>query len=514
MADEDSKNVLLESFLRLLNTKKEVSSTVAANLLGRDHQEIIGIIKSLQAHEAQLNEQIITTSDFSEEKALLTEEGIESLANGSYEYRLFQMIPEGGIMKSKLEALPAYVLLSAEKADIGFKLCMKNKWISIEKNADKTITDICITRKVATVVDEVKTALESVSTDSLKDPAVLKNLRSRKLADVKVSKGFIIREGANFSFTLSKAETDLTKDMLADGSWKTRKFKPINLNALGNAVAGGHLHPLLKVRAEYRGIFLEMGFEEMPTNNYVESSFWNFDSLFQPQQHPARDMHDTFFLTAPATSDKFPEDYLERVRTMHEKGGHGSQGYGYNWSRDEASKNILRTHTTAVSARMLYKLAQQKEFTPVKYFSIDRVFRNEALDATHLAEFHQIEGVIADYNLTLGHLIGMLHIFFEKLGLKDLKFKPAYNPYTEPSMEIFAWHPALKKEVEIGNSGIFRPEMLLPMGLPKDVTVIAWGLSLERPTMIKYGYNNIRDLVGPKVDLGMAMSNPLCRLDK
>lgn len=163
---------------------------------------------------------------------------------------------------------------------------------------------------------------------------------------------------------------------------------------------------------------------------------------------------------------------------------------------------------------MLYKLAQQKEFKPTKLFSIDKVFRNETLDATHLAEFHQVEGVIADYNLTLGDLIGVFTEFFKKLGITELEFKPAYNPYTEPSMEIFCFHPGLEKWIEIGNSGIFRPEMLLPMGLPEDVCVLAWGLSLERPTMIKYGFNNIRDLVGPKVDLEMVQKSPICRLDK
>lgn len=170
---------------------------------------------------------------------------------------------------------------------------------------------------------------------------------------------------------------------------------------------------------------------------------------------------------------------------------------------------------------MLYNLANRKPengdkggFKPVKYFSIDRVFRNETLDATHLAEFHQVEGVVADYNLNLADLIGVLSAFFEKLGITELQYKPAYNPYTEPSMEIFCHHKGLGKWIEIGNSGIFRPEMLLPMGLPENVNVIAWGLSLERPTMIKYNYNNIRDLVGPKVDLEMVYNTPLCRLDK
>ena len=189
------------------------------------------------------------------------------------------------------------------------------------------------------------------------------------------------------------------------------------------------------------------------------------------------------------------------------------QGYRYDWKKSEAQKNVLRTHTTAVSSRMLYALAQQKEFEPVKYFSIDRVFRNETLDATHLAEFHQVEGVVADKSVTLGDLVGILQEFFSKLGMKKLRFKPAYNPYTEPSMEIFGYHEGLKKWVEIGNSGVFRPEMLLPMNLPEDVNVIAWGLSLERPTMIKLGIDNIRDLVGHRVDLQMVYDSAICTMD-
>ncbi|NWS50388.1 SYFA ligase, partial [Probosciger aterrimus] len=198
-------------------------------------------------------------------------------------------------------------------------------------------------------------------------------------------------------------------------------------------------------------------FTEMPTQNFVESSFWNFDALFQPQQHPARDQHDTFFLQDPAEAPELPPGYTTKVKKVHSQGGYGSQGYKYEWRLEEARRNLLRTHTTAASARMLYRLAQQERFSPVKYFSIDRVFRNESLDATHLAEFHQVEGVVADRGLTLGHLMGILRQFFTKLGITQLRFKPAYNPYTEPSMEVFSYHEGLKKWVEVGNSGIFRP---------------------------------------------------------
>ncbi|NXT75216.1 SYFA ligase, partial [Zapornia atra] len=198
-------------------------------------------------------------------------------------------------------------------------------------------------------------------------------------------------------------------------------------------------------------------FTEMPTDNFVESSFWNFDALFQPQQHPARDQHDTFFLQDPAEAVELPPGYAAKVKKVHAQGGYGSQGYKYDWRAEEARKNLLRTHTTSASARALYRLARQEKFTPVKYFSIDRVFRNESLDATHLAEFHQVEGVVADRGLTLGHLMGTLRQFFTKMGITQLRFKPAYNPYTEPSMEVFSYHEGLKKWVEVGNSGVFRP---------------------------------------------------------
>jgi phenylalanyl-tRNA synthetase alpha chain len=316
--------------------------------------------------------------------------------------------------------------------------------------------------------------------------------------------------------------------MLTSGSWKTSNFKKYNFEAEGTPTSGGALHPLLKVREEIRNIFLEMGFAEMPTSSFVESGFWCFDALFVPQQHPARELQDTFYLSDPKYSLPPDPDYYERVSRVHEHGGYGSIGYRAPWSDEESRKLLLRTHTTASSAQMLYKLAarcrkdpeekptssslatDQKDdgFRPAKLFSIDRVFRNETMDATHLAEFHQVEGVVADRNLTLADLIGFMRVFFEKMGIKQVRFKPAYNPYTEPSLEIFAFHPLLNKWVEVGNSGMFRPEMLEPMGFPKDVRVHGWGLSLERPTMIRYGINNIRTLVGHKVTIDQVENSP------
>jgi len=294
------------------------------------------------------------------------------------------------------------------------------------------------------------------------------------------------------------------------------EIKPLNFNAKGATVSHGSLHPLMKMRHEMRRILLDMGFEEMETNRYVESSFWNFDALFQPQQHPARDAHDTFFLDQPKSS-QIPDhikEYMARVKKTHSEGGYGSIGWRYDWKESEAQKNLLRTHTTAVSSRTLYKLAQLKPFQPKKYFSIDRVFRNESIDATHLAEFHQVEGFVADYDLTLGHLLGVIEEFFKRIGIPGVRFKPAYNPYTEPSMEIFGWSTERSDWIEVGNSGVFRPEMLEPMGLPKNVKVIAWGLGLERPCMIATKVKDIRELFGPRVDINMVRTFPIVRYDQ
>lgn len=164
---------------------------------------------------------------------------------------------------------------------------------------------------------------------------------------------------------------------------------------------------------------------------------------------------------------------------------------------------------------MLYKHAQDckatGEWKDIKFFSIDRVFRNETVDATHLAEFHQVEGAVAARGLTLGHMIGLFKEFFRRVGITELKFKPAYNPYTEPSMEIFGFHPVLKKFVELGNSGVFRPEMLLPMGLPADVTVVAWGLGLERATTMLYKVRHLREIFGEKMDIhDESYLTPIC----
>lgn len=197
---------------------------------------------------------------------------------------------------------------------------MAQGWIQVDKSGPKPL----IKRKVDSITDTVQEHLKNLDTIP---EAVRNDYKKRKLVQEIVTKSFIISKGKEFSTILQKFEADLTTDMLTNDLWNTLKFKPYNFDALGAPPNCGYLHPLLKVRTEFRNIFLEMGFSEMPTNNFVESSFWNFDALFQPQQHPARDAHDTFFITKPSKSYKFPEEYLHRVKDIHSNGGYGSEGY-------------------------------------------------------------------------------------------------------------------------------------------------------------------------------------------
>lgn len=441
------------------------------------HEVLLGVIQSLWTDE------YVTMSAQSKKWLERTAEGEDIVSRGkSPEYRVWEAVRDGEAVDDK----------------VGMGNAMKLKWISRQKRDDGTVS---LEAKPG-VEDSTLVALTQLDANSAKD------LTRRKLVVQKTMKYFAVEKGAQWKAKRTKKVGDLTAEALKDGSWKSAEFKSYNFAALGERVGGGYFQPLLKVRAEFRAILMGMGFEEMPTNRWVESSFWNFDALFQPQSHPARDAHDTFF-TKDHTLD-IPKDYYDRVKTMHQVGGHGSIGHRSPFDEDETRKNLLRTHTTAVSARMLYELGKAETFTPKRYFSVDRVFRNESMDSTHLCEFHQVEGLIADYDLSLSNLIATIRTFFAKIGITQLRFKPAFNPYTEPSMEVFGYHPTLKKWTEIGNSGIFRPEMLKPMGLPDNVRVIAWGLSLERPTMIKYKINNIRDLFGHKADINRTKATPIC----
>jgi phenylalanyl-tRNA synthetase alpha chain len=497
MASEDVESTILH----YLNTATIEDTLLWSEEKKLDHASVMSSCQSLEV------EGYVAVTKLLKEFWKLSPEAEGYILQGSPEVQLFKAIPDNGIDEKGIESFfPKEFLAIAKGKAMQKKLISKDKASGLYMKLVPSITKDDLVEELLLV-----TNASAVNVDE----RLVKDLAKRQLIEKVKSISLKVEKGKSFALERKKVAADLTKELLDSGEYKVVNFKAINLESIGSDVGGGHLHVLMKVREEFRQNLLELGFSEMPTNRFVESSFWNFDALFQPQSHPSRDMHDTFFISKPAKTLAIPEDYLEKVKKMHEVGGFGSSGYRYDWKRLEAEKNLLRTHTTAISTRMLYLLGKNPNgFTPAKYFSIDRVFRNESLDATHLAEFHQVEGVVADYDLSLGDLIGLITEFFKRIGITQLRFKPAFNPYTEPSMEVFGYHPDLKKWTEIGNSGVFRPEMLRPMGLPENVRVIAWGLSLERPTMIKYRIKNIRELFGHKVKLDMSRNAPMCRFDK
>lgn len=280
----------------------------------------------------------------------------------------------------------------------------------------------------------------------------------------------------------------LTPDLIRTQAWRNVKLRRFNVEAPVKPVYPGKLHPLIQLINEIREIFLNMGFEEI-RGPLVESAFWNFDALFTPQDHPAREMHDTFYLKNPSIAKLPNEGLVYRVAKTHENGWEtGSKGWGYSWNAELAQQVILRTHTTATTIRHL----AEHRTPPVKVFSVDRVYRNERVDYKHLAEFHQIEGIIVDKNVTLRDLMGVLREFYWKLGFKKVQFWPSFFPYTEPSVQSTVYVEEYKAWVELCGAGIFRPEVTVPLGV--KIPVLAWGGGFERIAMLRLGLNDIRDL--------------------
>jgi phenylalanyl-tRNA synthetase alpha chain len=310
----------------------------------------------------------------------------------------------------------------------------------------------------------------------------------------------LLREGVE-----SRPEaTLLTPELLASGAWREVRFKPYDVHLATEPRYPGKRHPLQRVLAGTRGVFLEMGFEEW-TSPWVESAFWDFDALFQPQDHPAREMQDTFYVACPARTPLPPDRALvERVRATHENGGEtGSIGWQYRWSPELAERNVLRTHNTATSIRAVAQIKKG----PRKVFSIGRVFRREAIDYKHLPIFFQVDGIVIDAQATFSSLLGTMAAFLDRLGFGRVEFRPDFFPYTEPSVGVHVWNARRKDWFELAGAGIFRPEVTEPLGCNEPV--LAWGFGLDRLAMMMTGREDIRDLY--MVDLEWLKGVPQCR---
>jgi phenylalanyl-tRNA synthetase alpha chain len=282
----------------------------------------------------------------------------------------------------------------------------------------------------------------------------------------------------------------LTPTIITSGSWKNARIRPYDIHTPIKHVYGAKIHPYRRLINEMRQIFLEMGFTEIK-GDIVQSSFWNFDALFQPQEHPAREMQDTFHLD---TECDLPLEYISPVKEMHEKGGGISRGWGGKWSEDVARKQVLRTHTTAVTIKYLADHPDQT----VKAFCIDRAYRREAIDPTHTPEFEQLEGVVMDKGVSFNNLLGCLTEFYHRMGFDEVRFRPGYFPYTEPSVEPEVYIESRGKWVELGGAGVFRKEVTLPLGIKHPV--LAWGLGVSRVAMLRLGLKDLRELYQSDID--------------
>jgi phenylalanyl-tRNA synthetase alpha chain len=289
--------------------------------------------------------------------------------------------------------------------------------------------------------------------------------------------------------------SQLTPDLLKEGAWRTKRFRQYTISLRAPRIAAGKRHPYREFLDSVKHKLVSMGFQEM-RGELVETEFWNMDALFMPQFHPARDIHDVYFVKQPTHARQIAGAYLARVAQVHENGDDvGSTGWGYRFDVERAKRLVLRSQGTAVSAHTLAATPD----VPGKYFSIARCFRYDQVDATHATDFFQVEGIVLGSDINFRTLLGLLNLFAREVAqAKEVKFVPAYFPFTEPSVELHVKHPQLGW-MELGGAGLLRPEVTLPLGV--EVPVIAWGLGLDRMAMIALGIHDIRELFTTDLDL-------------
>ncbi|HSV55923.1 MAG TPA: phenylalanine--tRNA ligase subunit alpha [Magnetospirillaceae bacterium] len=285
----------------------------------------------------------------------------------------------------------------------------------------------------------------------------------------------------------------LTPAMLESGSWKRARFRAYNVRGPAARLIPGRRNSYTEFLEGVKDKLVSLGFQEFD-GSLVETEFWNCDALFMPQFHAARDIHDVYRLVAPTRAREIEEPYLSNVAAAHENGGRtGSRGWGYCFDRDFTKRLILRSQGTVLSARTLHRAE-----VPGRYFGIARCFRYDRVDATHLSDFYQTEGIVLGEDVNLRTLLGFLEMFaVEVAGAREVKYVPGYFPFTEPSVEVHIRHPVLGW-FELGGSGIFRPEVTEPLGV--HVPVLAWGIGIDRMALMALGLNDLRELFSPDIE--------------
>ncbi len=478
---------------KVLPVLKETSSfEIIAEKAKLQKVEVMRALQWLQ------NKKIIIVSKKLKEEVKLDENGLKYREKGLPEKTFLGSIKN----KASLEEIKDKTNLSKEEMSICLGILKSKAAIEINKDKDiiVSITDVGkeILKKGFPEEQFLKKQFP-INASELKDldKLAFENLKKRKkILKINIVKIIsaepteigkkIIEHGIKEEEIIDR----LTPEIIKSGAWKNKGIRSYDVKINVPNISGGRLHFVNQATQYIKRIWLDMGFKEM-VGSLVQTSFWDLDALFVPQDHPSRDMQDTFYIKDPRYG-KLPKELAKRIKETHENGWTtGSKGWQYKWSETVAKENLLRTHTTVLSAQTIAKL--KKENLPAKFFSVGKVFRNETLSWKSLFEFIQVEGIVIDPNANFMHLKGYLKEFFAKMGFPDVRIRPAHFPYTEPSAEVDVLHPAKNQWVELGGSGIFRPEVVKPL-LGEAVPVLAWGLGMERTIMEYYKIKDVRDV--------------------
>jgi len=485
--------------LEVLRDRGEVSQQDLAQATKFD------LVKVAREILALTEKGFVASIERTEQRILLTEEGKRYLKDGLPEHQVYAAL-QAEQEPIFLESFKQRAKIDEQLINIAIGWLKRKNWVSFTKEGKKTFLKL-LERTEDIDTTTLRLIAEGKIAERLGEKAFaesVKNLKKRKLVEVLERHYRVARLTPEGKALLSKGlkvqqrlETMLTPEMIISGKWRKTKYKPYDPSEQVPPVYYGRRHPVIEVINEIREIFLEMGFSEI-RGPLVESEFWNFDALFQPQDHPARELADTFKIARPTKAKLPAKDIVQNVKKTHEHGWKTkSSGWGYKWQMSEAERLVLRTHTTATTCRHLSKAYKEWE-PPEKVFSVDRVYRNEAVDYSHLAEFMQIEGIVVDKNVNLRHLKGNLQTFYRKMGFKKVRLIPSFYPYTEPSMSTLIFVEKFNSWMEMGGSGIFRPEVTYPFGVKEKV--LAWGQGLDRLVMLKLDLNDIREVYSINIE--------------
>ncbi len=450
-------------------------------------------VEVMRALQWLSNKKIISVESIEYEVISLDTNGRKYLKEGLPEMRLLEKLNS-----KTLTLAQARAVVPKDEFDIALGSLKKKAAIFITREKDIVIKLMPQGKKMldeGTLEEKFMASLPK-RLDALapEEKYAYENLKRRKSIikkDVKKEKTVSLSD-IGIKLLESKLEVEgvidtLTSDIIKKGIWREKEIREYDVTINVPKIYGGKRHFVSQVIDYVRNIWIELGFKEV-TGQLVQTSFWDLDALFVPQDHPARQMQDTFFIKDPELG-KLPAELIKKVKAAHESGfTTGSKGWQSQWSEKIAKQNLMITHDTYLSAKVLANI--KKEDLPVKTFQIMKVFRNETMDWKHIFEFYQVGGIVVDENVSFRHLLGYLRRFFKKMGFDDVRLRPAHFPYTEPSCEIEVLHPVKKEWIELGGSGIFRPELVKPL-LGFECPVLAWGFGLER---ILTDYYNISDL--------------------